>query len=68
MVAERRTGPVGALPVEADREAVIAQITLVSPRSRPHLQVEAAGWDLRKTQTGMIDQQPHLSSDHIGEL
>jgi hypothetical protein len=54
MVAERRTGPVGALPVEADREAVIAQITLVIPRSRPHLQVEAAGWDHKKPQIGTI--------------
>ena len=56
MVAERRADPqAGALPVEADTEAVIVQITLlVSPRSRPHLQVLAAGWDHKKPQIGMI--------------
>ena len=54
MVAERRADlQAGALPVEADREAVIDQITLVIPRSRPHLQVEAAGWDTKKPQIGM---------------
>ena len=46
--------PAGRRSPSRGREAVIAQITLISHRSRPHLQVDAAGWDHKKPQIGMI--------------